>query len=170
MAPPNPPYRARKFSSLWVIASSIALISCFTVSPSSGVPGSAAAHASSSRPSSFPVVPLDDQNSSVRLAEKECLVVGNFEHRVPHDGEGLQFAGRNRHVRLTKRLVDLKKRFMQDRSDFLPVSYVIGHKYRLLSFTKLTTVQHGPALLRPTGSGSYQTVLPPAQPGGAPRG
>ncbi len=79
----------------------------------------------------------DDQNSSVRLAEKECLVVGNFEHRVPHDVEGLQFAGRNRHVRLTKRLVDLRKRFMQDRSDFLPVSYVIGHKYRLLSFTKL---------------------------------
>ena len=32
------------------------------------------------------------------------------------------------------------------------------------------TVQHGPALLQPTGSGSYQTVLPPARLGGAPRG
>ena len=39
----NPPYRARNSRSLRVIASSIALISCFTVSPSSGVPGSAAA-------------------------------------------------------------------------------------------------------------------------------
>ena len=42
------PYRARNSSSSPTIASWIALISCFTVSPSSGVPG-AAAYASSNR-------------------------------------------------------------------------------------------------------------------------
>ena len=36
------------------------------------------------------------------------------------------------------------------------------------SRTRLT-VQHGPALLRPTGSSSCRTVPPPARPGGGPR-
>ena len=45
-----PIHYPREHASLRLIASCIALISCFTVSPSSGVPGSAAAHASSSRP------------------------------------------------------------------------------------------------------------------------